>query len=41
MLKIFFSNITPINKDFVKSGLGKSNKPKKIPTVIKNKDLNL
>ena len=37
-LKLLLSKITPINKDLEKSKLGKNNKPKKSPIIIKIND---
>jgi len=37
-LKLLLSKITPINKDLEKSILGKNNKPKKSPIIIKIND---
>jgi hypothetical protein len=37
-LKLLLSKITPINKDLEKSILGKNNKPKESPIIIKIND---
>ena len=37
-LKLFLSKITPINRDLEKSILGKNNKPKESPIIIKIND---